>query len=233
MLGQGAIVEVHHKPKPFHNWREFLKEYGIIVLGVLTALGGEQAIETLHHRSEVQEVREALHEELGWNLASLKMQTNVSNCILTRLDEIEKWRKSWAEGRPLRLNRPINIPQYFVFRNSSWSVTVGDAAAHMPLGEREAYARLYDGLKNSIAELDRMTDAWFELRKYQQARSLSQSDLLDIDRNIDLLRGYAQVTGANYKGLSDEAGKMRIFPGKLPDAERRRKNMTDECQPLL
>jgi hypothetical protein len=27
-----------HKPKPIHNWREFLKEYAIIVLGVLTAL---------------------------------------------------------------------------------------------------------------------------------------------------------------------------------------------------
>jgi len=30
-----------HKPKPWHGWREFLKEYGIIVLGVLTALGLE------------------------------------------------------------------------------------------------------------------------------------------------------------------------------------------------
>ena len=32
-------IEVEfHKPKPFHNWREFLKEYVIIVLGVATAL---------------------------------------------------------------------------------------------------------------------------------------------------------------------------------------------------
>jgi predicted alpha/beta superfamily hydrolase len=27
-----------HKPKPIHNWREFLKEYAIIVIGMLTAL---------------------------------------------------------------------------------------------------------------------------------------------------------------------------------------------------
>ena len=25
-----------HKPKPWHGWREFLKEYGIIVLGVVS-----------------------------------------------------------------------------------------------------------------------------------------------------------------------------------------------------
>ena len=34
-----------HKPKPIRNWREFLKEYAIIVIGVLTALAAEQAAE--------------------------------------------------------------------------------------------------------------------------------------------------------------------------------------------
>ena len=57
-----------HLPKPFHNWREFAKEYGIIVLGVLTALGLEQAIEAIHHRNEVQEAREALNREMAHNL---------------------------------------------------------------------------------------------------------------------------------------------------------------------
>ena len=33
-----------HKPKPIRNWREFLKEVGIIVLGVSIALAGEQAV---------------------------------------------------------------------------------------------------------------------------------------------------------------------------------------------
>jgi imidazolonepropionase-like amidohydrolase len=32
-----------HKPKPIHNWREFLKEVGIIVLGVSIAVVAEQA----------------------------------------------------------------------------------------------------------------------------------------------------------------------------------------------
>jgi hypothetical protein len=27
-----------HKPKPFHNWREFLAEIVVVVLGVLIAL---------------------------------------------------------------------------------------------------------------------------------------------------------------------------------------------------
>ena len=31
-----------HKPKPWHGWREFLKVYATIVIGVLTALAAEQ-----------------------------------------------------------------------------------------------------------------------------------------------------------------------------------------------
>ena len=42
-----------HVPKPLHGWREFLGEVGVIVVGVLVALGAEQVVENLHHRSQV------------------------------------------------------------------------------------------------------------------------------------------------------------------------------------
>jgi hypothetical protein len=34
-----------HKPKPWHGVREFLKEYLIVVGGLLTALAAEQGVE--------------------------------------------------------------------------------------------------------------------------------------------------------------------------------------------
>lgn len=39
-------------PKPLHGWRTFVGEVGIIVLGVLIALGAEQAAQTAHQRHE-------------------------------------------------------------------------------------------------------------------------------------------------------------------------------------
>ena len=42
-----------HLPKPLHGWREFAGEVGIIVLGVLIALGAEQLIQTIHSQREV------------------------------------------------------------------------------------------------------------------------------------------------------------------------------------
>jgi hypothetical protein len=41
-----------HLPKPLHGWREFAGEVGIIVLGVLIALGFEQIVEASHQRQE-------------------------------------------------------------------------------------------------------------------------------------------------------------------------------------
>ncbi len=53
-----------HKPKPFHSLREFLKEYSIIVVGVLTALGLEQAVESYHNRHLAHAARSDIQAEL-------------------------------------------------------------------------------------------------------------------------------------------------------------------------
>ncbi len=60
-----------HLPKPLHGWREFVGEVGIIVIGVLLAIGAEQAIEALHHRSQVHEAIDKLHAENMENRSAL------------------------------------------------------------------------------------------------------------------------------------------------------------------
>ena len=54
-----------HKPKPWHNVREFLKEYVIIVIGVLTALGAEQTVEWLHWRHLAEKAEQDLAASVG------------------------------------------------------------------------------------------------------------------------------------------------------------------------
>jgi hypothetical protein len=54
-----------HKPKPVHNWREFLIELGTIVLGICIAISLEQFVEYLHWHHEVQVGRQALMEEIA------------------------------------------------------------------------------------------------------------------------------------------------------------------------
>jgi hypothetical protein len=53
-----------HRPRPSHGWREFLREIGIIVLGVLIALGAEQAVRTLHLHAQVRHAEAQMREEI-------------------------------------------------------------------------------------------------------------------------------------------------------------------------
>ena len=57
------------KPRPVRNWRGFLKEVGIIVLGVSIALAAEQAVEWFHWHNRVAEARKAIATETATNIS--------------------------------------------------------------------------------------------------------------------------------------------------------------------
>lgn len=62
------IEPPEHGPRSF---KDFLVQYLMIVLGILTALGLEQAIETVHHRHIATQAQEQIEEELRSNLESV------------------------------------------------------------------------------------------------------------------------------------------------------------------
>jgi hypothetical protein len=226
-------MEVHHKHGPIRNWREFLKEYGIIVLGVLTALGAEQAVETIHHRTEVRETREALNEELGWNFASFAEAVDRSSCISARLGEIDRWQKSWADGRPKRFSHPIVTPSYITFHASVWRVSAGDAVSRMPLDQRIAYARLYDGFDLTDKQRALLDQSWADLSLYQNARRLSDEQQLSVARDIETIRSSDQVMVSNYERMLTEARKQAVVPSRDPIFAAMRVKHMEVCRPLL
>jgi hypothetical protein len=54
-----------HLPKPLHGWREFAGEVGIIVLGVLIALGADQLISRWEWQEKIRRAETAMRIELG------------------------------------------------------------------------------------------------------------------------------------------------------------------------
>lgn len=57
------MLEVHPPPHAAHGWRDFFVHIVTIVIGLLIAIGLEQAVEAIHHRHEVNEARSALAQE--------------------------------------------------------------------------------------------------------------------------------------------------------------------------
>ena len=77
-----------HLPKPLHGWREFAGEVGIIVIGILIALGGEQLVEIAHARERATEAREAVDHELAMDAGVFDERTMVQPCLNQRLAEL-------------------------------------------------------------------------------------------------------------------------------------------------
>ena len=86
----GASRMHFHLPKPLHGWREFAGEVGIIVLGVLIALGAGQVAEKAHQRQEGIQAEQVIRNEIGLNLGRLQSRRGIYGCVRGRIDEIQK-----------------------------------------------------------------------------------------------------------------------------------------------
>ena len=211
-IGETTNAMDIRKPKPIHTWREFLGEIGIIVIGVLIALAGEQTVEALHHRSQVAELSEALDVELSHNLAVLKDTVELRQCIDHRLNEIAKWTGSVSELRPL--TGDFDRWPGEIFLNAIWRST-GTSVELLPLNKRISYARFYDNFANVDQIRDAMRNTWSDIASFEGTKRLSDREKLQIAHDIrDIGRGNDRLF-ANYTSVKDRlALQLHIVPKK-------------------
>src|SRR5437764_481806 len=135
-----------HLPKPLHGWRAFTGEVGIIVVGVLIALGAEQVVTWFHDREDVAQLRAALDGELADGRARWEHIRAQDRCTEQRLDALGKW---VATAPPNATLHHAYRPFLWNMHSSAWDLAkTSPAAAHIPLKERLTYASLYAGIDN-------------------------------------------------------------------------------------
>jgi hypothetical protein len=140
-----AGEEMHiHKPKAPHGLREFAAEIGVIVVGILIALGLEQVVEALHWRHVVADTRRGLSVEMGTNLAWADQRARNSDCVQRRLDNLAAIVDEAARtGRLPPLAVP-NTPMLFIWGTGVWQSAVNDqTAAHLQPAELRGYSDAY------------------------------------------------------------------------------------------
>jgi hypothetical protein len=62
------MLDVHPPHQPTHTWKDFGIHIATIVIGLLIAIGLEQAVESFHHRHQVGDTRAALRDEKQENI---------------------------------------------------------------------------------------------------------------------------------------------------------------------
>ena len=203
-----------HRPKPWHGWRAFLKEYAIIVVGVLTALAGEQAVEAVHWRHEVAETERAVRTELALDVGALRFRQNQSACFNRRVAELSLLYEGWRTGQPKSTARAISQPLMYGYQTDAWQVAeTGQVAAHIPLEKRIRYAQIYgqmrllDGLQGEEA------DVWRELAQFEGTAAVPDGhDLMRLRGLISNLKRAEVVRTFNLVTLEARAEPLGVKP---------------------
>jgi hypothetical protein len=150
-----------HLPSPLHGWREFSGEVGIIVLGVLIALGAEQVMEGIHWRQQVAEAERAMSFELGDSIGQSYERQMLAPCIEGRLDQINLILDAAEKSGRLPPVGPIDSAPYRTWVSGTWETTKqGQTASHFSREELTNLAGVYEFIEQLDAINARELSDW-------------------------------------------------------------------------
>jgi hypothetical protein len=191
-----------HLPKPLHGWREFTGEVGIIVLGVLIALGAEQVVDDWAWRQKVAVVRKSLMSELGNDRGRWEVDMAQAPCILREVDRLDRWAEEGARTSVPASRTLNNQIAFFWMHSANWNLATGSQTLdHFPVDEQLAFARLYDGIAHRQVEIEKETDL--------TERVLSLIPLTDDPQTRRDLRSTLGSLRVKISALTGEAGYMK------------------------
>ncbi len=187
-----------HKPKPWHSFREFLKEYLIIVVGVLTALAAEAGVEEYSWHVKVENARAAIRSELRLVLVVARERGTLAPCVDRRLDTLSDLLAKASVTRRLPPLGGVSSPGFPIWTSAAWDTFNGSqAVSHMPATERVALSTTYDRIRSMQAGVAAEREAW---------RTLAM--MVGPGRTLD-----PGTETALYKALTDARSVNRAAPG--------------------
>ena len=189
-----------HLPKALHGWREFLKEYAIIVLGVLTALALEQVVASAHDRRLGREARAAIHDELQDDLDRVAYRAQQGSCNERRLDEIAGLLSNWRSEDAFPAGLRIGFPGTVGLSDQRWQANLASGRFSEESPEEQAdQAGLYTLIHVIDMIENKEIDQWIRLRTLELG---SRSISLQSRPLIAEALSQARSEGEALKGLS-------------------------------
>jgi hypothetical protein len=132
-------------PKPLHGWRAFVGEVGVIVLGVLIALGAQQLVESLNWREKVDAAVSDMNNELGsGDGPEAYERLAIHDCVATHLNGLRALVEHGDRSESRKLIDRFWLP------NRTWdslardAANTADVAAHMPHQQMLQYRIAYE-----------------------------------------------------------------------------------------
>lgn len=133
-----------HKPKLVANWRDLLKEWGIIVLGVLTALLAEQAVQSFDWQHKVNAATDDMRQELSagnapQNYVSLMMDQCFRDRLAAVKEAVERGDRAAARKLASSIWLPVGTYDDFAWQNAVSS----EISTHIPVRDKYEFRIAY------------------------------------------------------------------------------------------
>jgi len=176
-----------HKPKPWHGAREFLKEYLIIVVGVLTALAAEAGVEWLHWRHLAEQHDADLRAGAYTIAANALQRMAIDGCVTDELrqtaEALRRPGSAWtglkpdATGRVADYLPPRLFPLSRAWPYAQWESALADGSlTHLSGGRLETYLRLYRTSRAIGEQQEKVFELMPELTPLAFDQSLTAQD---------------------------------------------------------
>jgi hypothetical protein len=174
-----------HVPKPLHGWREFAGEVGIIVIGVLIALGAQQIVQDFQQRSDASEARLAVRGELEVNMSRLASRAAQKHCVEQRMEEIQALLDKAANNPSIATPGWIGRPQYWSMQTVRWdAIAQSGRAALLPADDLADYGALYSWMGNINGVMISEQADWARLRALEHMSSLTPQMIFELNATL-------------------------------------------------
>ncbi len=201
------MLDVHPAPHAASTWREFLVHIATIVIGLLIAIGLEQAVQAIHHRHQRSELRKSLHVESLQILDNAKASDVAANYQMTwvtaRMDQVKAtlWQR-----KPLPAAPAYNLPHFDYPTDRLWrAARTSGLAEQLTQPEIDAYSE--------IELLATKIDVFYTDWQAAESRRLQFTSIFPRkpDNTIDLSKASPEDLRTYLSLLSAEFESVRIF----------------------
>ena len=227
-----------HKPKPWHGFREFLKEYAIIVVGVLTALGAEAVVQRFHEARLTDEAETAVRSEINVDITMLAEQFRPERqaCVTRRLDEITAQLDKAEAGQGFEPPVVIGGPDLQNIYTQRWTIATASGRTSLLSSEQQrAFARVYLPLERIQESKREEFRAWLVLRALRGVRHLSPEMIHDQRLAVSAARDWNTIIGNQFrvaKGYAQQIGVKGDARLGTPNGAPASPGTPSVCQPM-
>jgi hypothetical protein len=158
------MLDVHAPHEPIHTWKGFVIHIATITIGLLIAIGLEQAVEAIHHAHQRSELIADFNGECRTNLKVLS--DNVANSTTQRswyLAYISRLQAAQPSAGEITVAPPpdASFPRTQMPSRAVWKVAQGNGkAALLPENLAEIFARVDANGENLQRTYERMVSAY-------------------------------------------------------------------------